>query len=249
MGDECPICAETFTLSVRKRVTCSSCQNASCMACAKRYILSTMQDAHCMFCFGVFNDAMMRDTFHKTWVHSHYKLHRENILVQREKQLLPQAQPLVRNARIAQACRVNIEQNTLRLGQLRNECERLRSQIWRDQRTVDRFVQSGYRDAPSGGGTEVRQKDVVQFGCPVPDCRGFVEEGTCGTCETPVCMACGEPTYTAGEGAGQGDDHRCNDDTKKGFQYTLRHSKRCPKCFTNISKTDGCNQVRVATFF
>ena len=230
----CPICTETYTLSLRKRVVCSSCHETCCMSCAKRYILSTMQDAHCLFCFHVFSDATMRETFNKTWVHSHYKHHRENILVQREKQLLPQAQPLVRNFRIAETCRHNIEENTDRLNQLRSECERLRSQIWRDQSTLARLERTGYRDTRAEEDRE--KKNVVQFGCPVADCRGFVEDGVCGTCEVKVCMGCGEPTA-------EDDHHQCNPDTKKGFQYTIRNSKRCPKCFTNISKTDGCNQM------
>lgn len=230
----CPICTETYTLSIRKRVVCPSCHDTCCMSCAKRYILSTMQDAHCLFCFHVFSDVMMRDTFHKTWVHSHYKRHRENILVQREKQLLPQAQPLVRNFRIAQACKRTIEENTARLNELRNECERLRSQIWRNQSMLGRLERNGYMDSTGDQGDTRSDKSVVQFGCPVAGCRGFVEGGRCGTCEADVCMSCGEPAE---------DEHECNSDTKKGFQYTLRNSKRCPKCFTNISKTDGCNQM------
>lgn len=197
--------------------------------------MQSMQDAHCLFCYNVFSDTVLRDTFNKTWVHGEYKKHRENILLQREKQLLPDTQPMVRNFKDAVERRQRIEENTRRLGELRKQCEDLRAAIWRDQHTVDRHERNGYRDlGHHQSGSAEEQKKRVIFGCPVADCRGFVEDGLCGTCQSHICMQCGVE---------KDDHHACNPDTKKGFQYVLRNSKRCPKCFTNISRVDGCAQM------
>lgn len=235
----CPICCEEYTSHRRKQVDCSYCHKSCCLVCAKRYILQSMQDAHCLFCFNVFSDTMLRETFNKTWVHGEYKRHRENILLQREKQLLPDTQPLVRNYKDAIQCRQRIDSNTQLLLQLRQQCEELRGAIWRDQHRVDRLERNGYRDVPlyvgeQGGSAQQEQKKRVIFGCPLGDCRGFVEDGSCGTCQANICMQCGTE---------KDEDHECNPDTKKGFQYVLRHSKRCPRCYTNISRVDGCSQM------
>ena len=45
---DCPVCLESFTSSVRARVSCPQCHLDVCRTCVRRYLLNTTQQAHCM---------------------------------------------------------------------------------------------------------------------------------------------------------------------------------------------------------
>lgn len=72
------------------------------------------------------------------------------------------------------------------------------------------------------------------FPCPRKDCRGFVMNAECGTCNSQVCLKCHELSE---------QNHICNPEDVASVQSIQADSKPCPKCATNIFKTQGCNHM------
>jgi hypothetical protein len=70
------------------------------------------------------------------------------------------------------------------------------------------------------------------FPCPLQECRGFIGDGTCGTCKAAVCTRCRE----IHEGA-------CNQSTLDSLQAIQLDSKACPNCTALIFKTQGCDHM------
>ena len=70
------------------------------------------------------------------------------------------------------------------------------------------------------------------FPCPLQECRGFIGDGTCGTCKAVVCTQCRE----IHEGA-------CNQSTLDSLQAIQLDSRACPNCTVLIYKTLGCDHM------
>ena len=91
---ECSICTEIYTKSTRKKVTCpnNKCKHEVCVVCVKNYMKYTVNDAHCMECKFGWTYEFLGSFLTKTYLNGEYKKNRENILVDREMNLLPQSQ-------------------------------------------------------------------------------------------------------------------------------------------------------------
>jgi hypothetical protein len=90
---ECPICAETFTSSLRKKINCSKCNTDICLKCFKTYLLeSSIGEPHCMNCKKVFNRYFLQTNLSKTFIDKDYAKHREEILWREEESFIPSAQ-------------------------------------------------------------------------------------------------------------------------------------------------------------
>ena len=92
---DCSICCEKFNKSSHAKVTCSFCDFETCRSCVQQYLLSTSNDPHCMNCKNVWGREFIDETCTKTFRNKALKTHRENILLDREKCLMPETQPLV----------------------------------------------------------------------------------------------------------------------------------------------------------
>ena len=93
--NDCDVCCEKLNKINHKKVECPSCDLSSCRSCSQRYILSSFEDPHCMGCKTPWNREFIDSFCTKVFRNKHYKIHRENILFEREKQLMPQTQPEV----------------------------------------------------------------------------------------------------------------------------------------------------------
>lgn len=72
------------------------------------------------------------------------------------------------------------------------------------------------------------------FPCPDSNCRGFIENGTCGVCNYAVCTMCREQKH---------ENHVCCVETLQSIAALAQDSKPCPKCCAIIYRTDGCNHM------
>lgn len=72
------------------------------------------------------------------------------------------------------------------------------------------------------------------FPCPIQECRGFVENGICGLCNISVCVKCHEQ---------MNDKHMCKQEDLMSIAMLSQDSKQCPRCYTNIYRTFGCNHM------
>lgn len=91
--EDCSVCCLSFNRSSRKEVSCK-CGYKCCMACAVHYIKDTV-DAHCMNCRVGWNREFLDNNFTKTFINNDYKKHRQNMLFDRERSMLPETQHIV----------------------------------------------------------------------------------------------------------------------------------------------------------
>jgi hypothetical protein len=72
------------------------------------------------------------------------------------------------------------------------------------------------------------------FPCPIPNCRGFVEDGCCGLCEVSVCLRCREKMEL---------NHVCKIENLQSIALLAHDSKPCPRCCASIHRTTGCDHM------
>ena len=92
---DCSICCEKYNKSTRKPILCTYCDNTYCYQCTKRYLLESHEDPHCMNCRHQWNREYLDSIFPKVFMNKELKRHRENVLLEREKSLLPSTQGAV----------------------------------------------------------------------------------------------------------------------------------------------------------
>ena len=71
----------------------------------------------------------------------------------------------------------------------------------------------------------------TKYLCPIGDCRGMIVGTTCNVCKEVCCVHCHEKLLDG--------SHVCNEDAK----LVISESKPCPKCFSLIHKSDGCDAM------
>ena len=92
---DCQICCEKINLSTRKNVICNFCDYSVCRACFQMYVSETTNEPSCMNCKKVLNRVFLNENCTNIFLTTTFKSHRENILLDREKALLPETQPYV----------------------------------------------------------------------------------------------------------------------------------------------------------
>ena len=82
-----------------------------------------------------------------------------------------------------------------------------------------------------------KKKAVFIQKCPAESCEGFLStQWICGLCNIKVCKDCHEPkTETT--------NHMCDPELVESIKAIKKEAKPCPKCASQISKIDGCDQM------
>jgi hypothetical protein len=230
MGDDCPICCNSFTKVARKAVGCSYCNYDVCVECVKKYILSIITDPNCMNCKVGWSKDFMDNNLSKAFRIGEYKKHREIVLLDRERSLLPDTIQYVE-------IEVQKREQSKLLSELTKKFNELMNEVNEIKQTMHNIR---YNNAPAilGASTSTEKKIFVKA-CIMPDCRGYLStQWKCGVCSIWVCPDCHE------QKDGQKDEnHKCNPDTVATAQLIAKDSKPCPKCTSLIYKLNGCSQM------
>lgn len=240
----CDVCCEKINKINHKKVDCPFCDLTSCRSCSQKYILSSIEDPHCMGCKTLWNREFVDSFCTKYFRRTELRRHRENVLFEREKALMPQSQKEV--------------ERVIAIRKLRREARRLRnSLIELYQRNHISFpvtnedlqnhpaILEFHRDLEAiyiqlerlRNSTDTFHNEPTKFirKCPHEECKGFLnEEYFCGLCSNRFCRDCNELLT---------EDHTCNPETVKTMKLLNKDSKSCPKCGTVIHKTSGCAQM------
>jgi hypothetical protein len=207
-----------------------------------------------MNCRKGWSREILVNEFTNSFVNKTYKEHRENVLFDRERSLMPETQPYVE---VEKKCR-ELHQQKEQLELTRREFARnafrhvpynasmeTRIQVHRDhtncliqERTlacemahIDFIIQE-YRN------TGPKERRVFTRACPTDGCKGFLSTAwKCGLCNVHVCSKCHE-VKVDGE-----DEHICDPNSVATAEMIARDSKACPKCASIIFKIDGCDQM------
>ena len=244
VSEDCPVCYEAYTASVRKSISCPYCQFSSCLVCIKRYMCETPEDPHCMSCRRAWNRDFIDIHLSRAFRIGPLKKHREGILLDREQARLPILQPRVEAKVKARQIQEGINKENLKINELQAQIDKLRNQQLVLYRRKDRLerIAAGTLDPEqenNDAGGEKREARQFTQKCPVNDCLGFLStQWKCGTCQTWVCPDCLVP-----KGKEKECEHTCDENMKATAALIKKESKPCPKCGMAISKVDGCDQM------
>jgi hypothetical protein len=238
----CPVCCEKFTPVKRKPIPCGFCNYGACMECCQRYLLESPLDADCMSCHTPWNREFLYLHFSKAFVNRDYKAHREQVLFEREKALLPASQHMVENWNRAVYLRERYPAMSKEYYELQAKVEALKRQR-ADVLTEMRFLEgTNYQRAMRNGADAAEDSDRRSFirSCPAENCRGFLSSAwKCGTCSVWVCPEC----HVIKTGGRDDPEHACNPDDVATARLLRRDTKPCPTCAVPITKITGCDQM------
>src|ERR1700759_4394114 len=86
---------QTCCSYIRTPIICAKCNWTTCLKCTQKVLLMSDSDPQCMAC----KNPWMKDFLYKNckapFVNGDFKKHREDVLLEREKNLLPQTQLLL----------------------------------------------------------------------------------------------------------------------------------------------------------
>lgn len=239
LREMCDVCCEQFTCH-NKNIKCQFCDFSSCRQCHKTYVFGTTNDFHCMSCKKEWSDDYIAYSFPKKMYNTELRDHRENLIVEKEKMFLPNAQECIERYMAYKRYIVHIK-----------ECKRKKNELWEKVIRKEQISWYEYNQLTTAIEVSTRRthelkawvtNDKVKeqqvrwiWPCPEEDCRGFLtEQHKCGVCQHQFCKDCHEHIE---------DGHVCDKDKKKTIQMIKKDSKPCPKCSTVIYKIDGCDQM------
>jgi hypothetical protein len=243
MATDCPICADKFNGSTRKRCTCPYCQIDYCRECVGTWLTSLVDEPRCPTdsCKKQWNREYLDTIMTKVWRDSIYREYRETLLFDRERALLPATQPRIEA--INEAGRVERELISpmrdrrknihVEIARLHAEEQALNTQVWDLQHQAERLRQGvGVDEAAKKRATFVRR-------CPSDGCRGFLSSAwKCGVCDLYSCSDCHEV-----KGVARDSEHTCDPGNVETAKLLAKDTKACPKCGEMITKIDGCDQM------
>ena len=224
--NECGICVEKFNKSSRVKVACPYCEYSACRKCCETWILGESAPI-CISpaCGKEWTRKHLATSFTKSFVQNDYKKHRENLLFDQERALLPATQPIVENMIRCEKISREIERiEAEELSEIYKRMSRLRTQL-------SQLRQSNVQSAS--------ERSTFIKACSDPNCRGFLSsQWKCGICEKWACSNCHEI-----KGISRDSEHVCNPDNVATATLLASDTKSCPTCGTGIHKLEGCDQM------
>jgi len=215
--DECQVCC----FETKKIIKCPYCNYISCTECNERCILDSINKPSCISCKKEFSSAFLHENFTKTFITKKYKLHREKILFEKEKYLLPATQPEVEKIYKKKEFTDELKDIRKIINDLKEREDEIKKQIY----LLD------YPDEKE----EIKEKETYVSSCPINDCRGFLSTRyKCGVCGIQACSECREVKK---------DNHKCDPNTVETIKEIKKTSRNCPNCKTLIFKISGCDQM------
>lgn len=265
----CSICVERFNRSNHAPVKCPTCQAVACSSCTETYLLSGSQDPHCMSCrVGWTREVLDSCGLTKKFVTQTYKTHRENVLFDRERALMPATQPHVeRTLKIRSLERqfAEIEEQVRKISFDATPVFHMSLEVLAVELGTDDYTQlaleriaRGYKvleasallknksnmimtqigHLRSSGVDEKKEARKFIRACPSNGCAGFLSH----VWKCGVCekWSCPECHEVIGN---KDDPHTCKPECIETAKLLSKDSKPCPKCAALIFKIDGCDQM------
>ncbi len=236
---DCPVCTISYTKSARKQVDCPSCQFQCCRKCVQTHLTSCVQPAHCMHCKTPWSRNFLSGVMTKKFIKVDYRKHREKVLLELEKELLPTAVPYVESFR-----------RKKKMSQERNELLNRLNNLGHRVYLEDEFLVGRGEDPSTMDDSQmlIEEENEVESGacsygtrgyCPRNDCNGLIGKSwRCVTCDVLVCKTCTvmiDETCT--------EKHLCKPEDIETVKSIRKDCKPCPSCRVRVFKIEGCNQM------
>lgn len=244
----CSVCVEDYTKLFRKKTQCPYCDYEACSACVQQYLVSTPETPHCMNCKKAWSRLFLVKTFTDKFVNTTYKRHRENVLLEFEKALMPSTQDDVRRVLDTRKWKQQIIEHLALIGILQREntnmyinslddmilsCN-IRHKIHDVQMQIA-ILQYRIENSSSHSSSSSGPKKTFVRACPANGCKGFLStRWKCGLCDEYTCSECHEL---------MGENHECKPENVETAKLLAKDTKACPSCASLIHKIDGCDQM------
>lgn len=239
---ECQICCEKYNKSNHAPIKCTSCDFEACRQCHSTFILDTTNAIpNCMSCHRELQREFLVENFTQKFVTQDWKKHREQIILQRERALLPIRQPVAEMVRRKDTLKRESDDLLKQINELRAR----QLQCQREISNIDYRVRVGpAADANPNqrlGGASAPHAAAFIRPCPntASNCRGFLStQWKCNLCNMWACKDCHEI-----KGTTQDTPHECNQDNLASAKLIDAETRPCPKCGARVFKISGCNQM------
>ena len=219
---DCSVCCDKYNLNNHKKISCPYCDYSCCRSCVQSYLTSTMQDANCMNCKNLWNREFLTEHCTKTFCNGPYRKHREKILLEREKILMPTTQEYVSREIKARGLESKINDMTKEISTLYQKRAILMDNVNIIRNTSVPLEEDGER-----------RKFIRK--CPMNECRGFLStKWKCGVCDSTICNKCNEKKE---------ENHECDPQAVETMELLKKDTKGCPSCGTMITFIEGCRQM------
>jgi hypothetical protein len=162
--------------------------------------------------------------FDKTFITKRYKKHREEMLLSRERSLMPATQPLVEIYIQSIKNKNTISMHIEHIQELQKQISIIHKEIYNlERRNSDQ--------------DDVKQeKRAFIRKCTYTECLGYLSpQWKCGLCENWSCPRCYE---VIGDNK---EEHECDPDTLATATLIKQDTRLCPKCSMGIFKISGCD--------
>ena len=241
-ASECQICFEKYNKSNRIPIKCASCNFEACRQCHTTFILDpTNAIPNCMNCHKELQREFLVEKFTQKFVTQDWKKHREQIMFQKERALLPTRQPVAEMIRRKNVLKLENDELLRQMIELRtrqNQCQREIGNI--DYRVRIGPAADAYM-TPHLGVSATPHTSTFIRPCPntANNCRGFLStQWKCNLCNMWACKDCHEI-----KGTTQDTPHECNPDNLASAKLIDTETRPCPKCGARVFKISGCNQM------
>lgn len=246
----CNICADKLNNSTRKAINCNYCNFPACRTCCETYITSE-NTPKCMNskCGKEWTRKFIAENFTNAFITSKFKKHKENLLYDRERSMMPETQIIIerqKEAKAREALKVEAE-----IDLMRHRCEmnvaRLRKQLngelkqamyEKETELSNNYYKLAYGNNNTASASASEEKERKRFikSCADPECKGFLSmQWKCGLCDKWTCPEC-----HVLKGLERDCNHTCNPDDVATAKLLAKDTKPCPNCQTGIFKIDGC---------
>jgi hypothetical protein len=224
---ECDICIEKYNKSYRLKLNCPYCDYSACRKCCETWLLNeTVPRCLNSQCGKELSRQYVASTFTKSFMNGDYKKHRETVLFDQERALLPATQPIVEN--IINREKIDAEIRRIEDEDLRAIYARIAA-LRSDRNRLSNVAQTN----------TVSERSTFIKACPDSECRGFLSsQWKCGLCEKWACSDCHEI-----KGMSRDCEHICNPDNVATAALLAMDTKSCPSCGAGIHKLEGCDQM------
>ena len=245
-ASECQICCEKYNKSNHMPIKCTSCDFEACRQCHATFILDpTNAIPNCMSCHKELQREFLVQNFTQKFVTQDWKKHREQVMFQRERALLPTRQPIAEMVRQKDVLKRQNEELLRQISELRTRqymCQREIGNI--EYRIRVGPAADAFMNPRNGNNvTTTNAHHVASFIRPCPNtannCRGFLStQWKCNLCNMWACKDCHEI-----KGTTQDAPHECNPDNLASAKLIDTETRPCPKCGARVFKISGCNQM------
>lgn len=252
----CDICAETLNKTSHRPVECPrhACRRVACASCVERYLLGLMSvtAGQCMHCRVEYDPMWLRRVMTASFMSGPYKRHREHVMLEHEKSLIPRTMPIIESSRRLQS--LQEEENALKaeMTRLRRRMVETGAQIRTVRRQHARDLRAIDTHGPPPEATEEEEgggRATLHYlrPCAREDCPGYVNSrtGHCAACDGTTCVKCNIPLPLPQEGqeAAAAPPHECLQVDMDQWNLIRSSTRPCPGCRTRITKATGCDQM------